>query len=252
MMNLEEYHISQLLQQLHDDTGIAITHANRWQVQNRIRSLCRTLTYSIQELRHRISTAERHILYPKIIDCIVVQESFFFRDDHFYEQLQDDVIPKLFETFRNINIWSAACAEGQEPYSISILLQKMFPHNNIQIYGSDISASALHTARKGSYLLSSLKRNLSQEDIHLYFQPCQAQTERYQLKDLYKKNICFFEHNLIHPTGKHRFYHLIILRNVLMYFSEAYRKICIDNLKRSLQKGGVLILSNPNTQIIQC
>ena len=254
MMNIEEHHINQLLNKLHEDTGIEITHANRWQVQHRIRALCRTLSYSVQELRRRITTSERHVLYPKLIDCIVVQESFFFRDDHFYDQLKHDVIPKLIEKFHNIKIWSAACAEGQEPYSLSILLHQMDSRHNIQIFGSDISSAALQGAKNGCYLHSSLSRNLSQKDIQLYFQPVTNETpqKRYQIKQQYKKNLIFFEHNLMHPTGKHRFYHLIILRNALMYFSESHRKICIDNLRRSVQKGGVLIISNPNTQIIQC
>ena len=251
-MNLEQHHISQLLDSLHKDTGIFVSNANRWQVTNRIRALCMTEKCSVQALRNRIKTPERCILYPKLINCIAVQESYFFRDDYFYQLLRNQLFPKLFQQFDKIHIWSAACAEGQEVYSLSILLNNMSPQNPFVIKGSDISSTAVQAAQKGEYPRSQLQRNLSSEEIDLYFQAVDNQHRQHcRIKPTYKKNVSFFEHNLIHPTGRANTYQLIVLRNVLMYFSKEYRELCIENLTRSLQKGGFLIFSNPNTRVIQ-
>jgi chemotaxis protein methyltransferase CheR len=249
-MNIEQYHLKQLLKELEKETGIRTSQANRWQVEQRIQSLCTKQSLSsFHELRLRLHTPSRHSLLAKLIECIVVQESYFFRDMNFFTQLEQELLPTLQNKSQPIRIWSAACAQGQEIYSIAMLCHKLSILPNIELYASDISELALEAAQDGVYPYTALQRSLSKEQIQSFFSP---KYKQWQLKESIRKDVHFFPHNLIYPCGKRRFYHIIILKNVLMYFAPKQRDIIIQYAKNALTTDGYLIISNPATQILRC
>ena len=248
-MKIDQYHLQQLLKELEQETGILSSQANRWQVEQRIQSLCKEISCAaFHELRLRLNTPARHTLLTKLIECIVVQESYFFRDNNFFAKLEQEILPKLHKTEQPIRIWSAACAQGQEIYSIAMLCQQLNILHDTELFASDISEEAIKTAQEGRYPYAVLQRSLTNEQItesfsHMY--------KHWNIKEHIRNKVQFFLHNLIYPCGKRNFYHIIILKNVLMYFAPKQREIIIQYAQNAITKNGYLIISNPATLILR-
>lgn len=248
-MKIDQYHLEQLLKELEHETGILSSQANRWQVEQRIKSLCKKISCSsFHELRLRLNTPARHTLRTKLIECIVVQESYFFRDNKFFAALEQEILPAIHKTAHPIRIWSAACAQGQEIYSIAMLCNKLNMLHDTELFASDISGEAIKAAQEGRYPYAVLQRSLTQEQIKDFFSPIH---KHWNIKEHIRKQVQFFQHNLIYPCGKRNFYHIIILKNVLMYFAPEQRELIIQYAQNALTQDGYLIISNPATQIMR-
>lgn len=232
---------------LEQETGIEISAANEWHVTQRIHSLCHELQLSLQELDKKLHSSSRQHILPRFIECALVQESFFFRDPEMFCLLENEILPSLNEKLEHIHIWSCACAFGQEIYSVAMLCHKLNLLHKTSFWGSDISERAIQKAQKGIYSDKELTRSLTQNDIQLFFTPYGT---HWKISAELQKNVEFFLHNLLYPTGKRDFYHIILLKNVLMYFTTHNREKCIHYIRNTLSPEGVIIISNPQNRII--
>jgi chemotaxis protein methyltransferase CheR len=247
-MNVHLFHLNHILNEIYLETGIVVSSANHWQVQKRIQMLCdRHNLSSFQGLRQHLNTHRKYMLWVELIECVLVQESYFFRDKNFFQQLERELLPQLLQHHAPIRIWSAAAAQGQEIYSIAMMAHKNNFLDQLELYASDISEKALHTAEQGLYSYAVLQRSISHDEITEFFQP---KEQSWMLRHDIRKDIRFFQHNLIHPSGKFNHYHIIIIKNVLMYLSPEKRKQVIEYAYRALHEDGILVFSNPNTQIL--
>ena len=190
---------------------------------------------------------QKYTVWDELLECVLVQESYFFRDLLFFQNLKEDIIPRLLKTHSTIRIWSAAAAQGQEIYSIAMMGYKANILNKMELYASDISQKAIQQAKDGVYSYHSLQRSISHEDITRFFHEYQS---KQRFRDDIREQVSFFRHNLLHWCGRTQYYHLIIIKNMLMYLSLENRKKVIHNAQKALHQDGVLIVSNPNTQLI--
>lgn len=247
-MNVEQFHLNHILNDIYQETGITVSSANAWQVHKRIRFLCtKNQCLSFQELRQLLSTNQRYTLWKQLLECVLVQESYFFRDERFFQKLEQEVLPILAQKHSPVRIWSAAAAQGQEIYSIAMTAHKLNLIDRFAFYASDISEKALDTAKKGLYSYAILQRSISHENITNFFSP---KEQHWEIHEDIRTRVHFFQHNLMHPPGKFNYYHIIIIKNVLMYFSQEKREQVIEYAYRALHPDGVLVISNPNTQLI--
>lgn len=105
-------------------------------------------------------------LEAKIIDALTTNETYFFRDAPVFDFLRDSILPSVRHrnaASRKLRVWSAACATGQEPYSVAMLLNVHFPGLdswNVEILATDISDSALERAGTGRYSQAEVYRGL--------------------------------------------------------------------------------------------
>lgn len=191
---------------------------------------------------------------PAEAACLVrmlrVRYSVFFRDLLQFKFLSTALLPSMLKSChsRPFRVWSAACAAGEEIYSLAILLDELLQHYeirpNIQLFGSDIAEDALDEARQGVYPPERLG-DVTLSRIRSYFS---VQDHRYQIVDSIRQMVCFSKHDLLNqqtyvpPESIFGGFDLVLCRNFLMYLeAEAYTQVC-DNLYRALKPGGILML----------
>ena len=183
---------------------------------------------------------------------LTVGETYFFRDRKLFEILEGSILPALIEerrkTGRQLRIWSAGCATGEEPYSIAILLGRMIRDIedwNITLLATDINPLFLHRSLSGTYGEWSF-RDVQPWIKKRYFRKTDLGTHEI-LPDI-RKRVTFSYHNLAedpYPSlvNNTNAMDIIFCRNVLMYFSKNRQKEVIGKFYRCLVDGGFLIVS---------
>lgn len=169
-----------------------------------------------------------------------------FRDPPVFQALRRSVLPML-DSYPHIAIWQPGCATGEEPYSLAILLQEEGLLHKTQIYATDINDAALAKAEEGiypeknlaafsaNYLAAGGKKNLSD-----YFHTAYKYSK---INDDIRKNIVFAHHNLV-ADGVFCETHLVICRNVMIYFERALQNQVLELFHAGLVRGGFLCLGN--------
>lgn len=179
-----------------------------------------------------------------------VRYSVFFRDSLQFKFLGSAILPSMLRSCQNgsFRAWSAACAGGEETYSLAILLDELLqqfetsPH--IQLFGTDIAEDALDEARAGIYPPDRLG-DVTLNRIKNYFT---VQKELYKVNDAIRQMASFSRHDLLSqrtyapPESIFGGFDLILCRNFLMYLEAAAYSQVIDNLLKALKPGGILML----------
>lgn len=184
-----------------------------------------------------------------LINAFTINETYFFREDHQFKALSDQILPEIVRTKKPgdlVRIWSLPCSTGDEAYSIAIWLLEHWPlvdAYNVEIVGSDIDTAMIAAAKEGRYAARALNR-LSPELVERYFEP-EHRHQRKIIDDL-RESVTFTVANLIDPVSaaaQGRF-DVILCRNLLIYFDDASRKIAADTLFDRLHAGGFLCLGH--------
>jgi len=179
-------------------------------------------------------------MFEEFINYITINVSEFYRNPDQWKLLENDVLPELINKFgENLKIWSAACSTGDEPYSLAMVLAKKVPLNKVKIYATDLDKTVIGKAKVGLYNEKSLT-GLPKEYKDKYFTKIGPS---YQIKDEIKSRVEFKEHNLLRDTYPTN-YHLIVCRNVLIYFTEEAKDEVFAKFNASLAKGGVLFIGS--------
>lgn len=184
----------------------------------------------------------------ELISHLTVGESYFFRDKGQFEVLRNIIMPELVargKATRTLNIWSAGCSTGEEPYSLSILLNEMIPDIadwRVQIIGTDIREEFLEKARKAVYREWSF-RQVPQDVRDKYFTVNNGQ---FKLDPTVKNMVTFSRRNLLddvfpEPAGDSRGIDLILCRNVFIYYTRKTAAAIAERMAESLRDGGYLI-----------
>lgn len=180
----------------------------------------------------------------EIIPRLSVPVSDMFRDPEVFLTLRQEVLP-LLASYPRIRIWQAGCARGEEVYSLAILLHEEGLYERSQIFATDFNDQVLAEAQEGVFPARDAKQYASnylhaggKASLHDY---CHARYERIKLNDDLKRNITFANHNLA-SDGVFGEMHLILCRNVLIYFDEDLKIRVLRTLRDSLVRHGFLCL----------
>jgi len=187
-----------------------------------------------------------------IMDILTVNETYFFREQKQLKAFSEEILEELKvinKDRKSLRIWSAGCSTGEEPYTVSMLINEMGNFNDwdIEIHGSDINQRVLRTARKGVYRKNSF-RTTEPYYIQKYFL---KEDDAFKINDRIKKYVNFSYLNLLDPF-KTRFLgkmDVIFCRNVLIYFDNASRKKVVENFYDRLVDGGYLLLGHAESLI---
>ena len=183
----------------------------------------------------------------KLIDAFTIKVSHFFRNPFTFEVLRDPVLPDLIETTRGeLRIWSAGCANGEEAYSVAILLREILEKEhsraNIMILATDIDRNALTEAEKALYKNDSLFE-LKKGYLDKYF--TKLNNDLYKVNDAVRSMVTFAYHDVttgVPPKeGIFSDYSMIFCRNVLIYFSLGLQEKVLTSFA-GLQHLGYLVL----------
>lgn len=178
--------------------------------------------------------------FEQFVNFLTINVSEFYRNPEQWQILDKEVFPALVQKFgKNLKIWSAACSTGDEPYSLVMALSKHIPLNQIKIIATDIDKQVLDKARLGLYNEKSIT-SVPEEFKKKYFKKIGFS---YQIADEIKRQVEFKEHNLLkdsYPSGCH----LIVCRNVLIYFTEEAKEDIYKKFNTALAKDGVLFIGS--------
>ncbi len=229
-------------------SGISYQQGKEYLLESRLTELALTLGYKdLSSFYQKVRTGLTSSLINQIVDTLTTNETYFFRDQHPFETLKKDIFPDLFQkraSEKKINIWSAACSTGQEPYSIAILLSEYFQNflntYRVSIYATDISESSLKKAKEGIYNQIEVNRGLPVTFLVKYFKQAGG---NWQIDEKVKKLVKFEFLNLLEIDKKVRdTFDLIFCRYVLIYFSKEVKAKVFQSLWKTLNKGGYLLL----------
>jgi chemotaxis protein methyltransferase CheR len=172
-----------------------------------------------------------------------------FRDPLFYKLFREKAIP-LLKTYPFFRIWHAGCSTGEEVYSMSILLKEEGLENKYRVYATDFNSTALKCAKEGIYTNDKIREYTAnyvssggKNDFSNYY------TSRYGsviMDPSLKKNIVWANHNLVADSVFNEM-HVVICRNVLIYFTRPLQERVLNLFTISLQRGGLLCLGIKET-----
>ena len=199
----------------------------------------------MEELVEHLRRRRDPLLERAIAEAMTINETSFFRDLRAFELMRTDLLPRLIEnrsSARTLRIWSAASSTGQEALSIAILLREHFPqvlHWDIRIEGTDISSEVVERAGAGRYHRIEVNRGLPARCLVRYFE----QDGEYWLARKEIRDLCRFRQaNLCAPPAWPRPFDLVLLRNVMLYFSQETRDAVLDSLHRFTAEDGAMLL----------
>ena len=179
-------------------------------------------------------------LFEEFVNYLTINVSEFYRNPEQWQIMDRELIPDLIKRFgKNLKIWSAACSTGDEPYSLVMALSRHLPLNQIKIYATDLDKQVIAKAKTGLYVEKSIA-SVPDDFKKKYFTKVGPS---YQISNEIKSRVEFKEHNLLkdtYPTD----YHLIVCRNVLIYFTEEAKDEVFRKFQKSLKSGGFLFIGS--------
>lgn len=180
--------------------------------------------------------------YERLFNDLTINVTSFFRDQAAFKALEELVVPALAgRGAKNIRIWSAGCATGEEPYSIAMLLLEILERDigkrKVTILATDIDGKTLQRAREGVFPLKEAE-GIRQAWLHRYFV---RENEGFSVKRALRQLVTFETHNLASDQPYHDL-DLVVCRNVLIYFTPPLQTRVLKCFYEGLKQGGVLLL----------
>jgi chemotaxis protein methyltransferase CheR len=233
-------------------TGVVIEEDRSYLIESRLNDLMRDYRFdSYDDLARAFEASADSALVNQVVDRITTHETSFFRDESVFDALVLQAIPEWFQKRSlspaqigeaRLDIWSAGCATGQEPYSIAIMIAEKFPQllTNTRIHATDISPPTIARAQHGAFTQFEIERGMPERLREKHF---------HRAGDVWRINpnlqtlVRFQTHNLIADEYP-GVYDIIFCRNVCIYFSEEERRRVFQRMARCLKPDGVLFLGS--------
>ncbi|VBB05323.1 mcp methyltransferase cher-type [Lucifera butyrica] len=176
-------------------------------------------------------------LYKDFVDYLTINVTEFFRTPEKFVELETKCLPELLSKNPKLNIWSAGCSIGAEPYSLAMILNELTPQIRHRILATDLDVEMLAKAQKGIYTANELK-NIAPARLNRYFKTIDS---TYCINDDIKSRVEFRRHNLLLDKFEGGF-DLILCRNVVIYFTEEAKDALYRRFFTALKPGGVLFV----------
>lgn len=238
---------------VHQYSGVTLDPGKEWLVETRLAPIAEQAgAPSVDALVSGLRIRPFGDAHRRVIDALMTHETLFFRDFFPFEEFKRSLLPKLMEARapeRRLRVWSAACASGQEPYSIAMLIRDGFPALldwNVQILATDISSDMIARARSGSYNQVEVNRGLPAALLVKHFE---KQGNHWVVSERIRDMVELRELNLAKEWPSLPQMDVIFLRNVLIYFDRETKKSILDRLRRLLRPDGYLLLGSAETTL---
>ena len=185
-----------------------------------------------------------------LVNKLTTNYTYFYREENHFKFLKEVILPYQEKNNKSkvLNIWSAGCSSGEEPYTLAMVLDDYFKFMNnqwkIQIHATDISENVLSKAREGIYGADSLK-NLPESYQKRYFG--KTKDGKYQVLPEIKKNVSFKVFNLMDTVMAKNKYDVIFCRNVMIYFNAETKIKIINKFYEATKLGGYLMIGHAET-----
>jgi chemotaxis protein methyltransferase CheR len=234
-------------------TGQQLTEGRRWRISTALSSLFREHGISnVDQLVCMLAMPGAETLTRDVVEALLNNETYFFRDRPMFEQLARKVLPELAErraSGRRLRIWSAGCSTGQEAYTLAMLFADQpdrWRDWSIEIVGSDVSGRAIEAAKRACYSQFEIQRGLGVGQMLTWFR----ETEQgWQPHPRLRGMVRFEQRNILDPATRAGRFDIVLCRNVLLYFDSATRALAFERLDQALAEGGWLMLGAGETVV---
>jgi chemotaxis protein methyltransferase CheR len=236
-------------------TGQQLTMSRRWRIETALAALLRQRGIpSLDELITILVMGREPSLATEVVEALLNNETYFFRDRSPFDLLSKAALPKLAQLRhgqKRLRIWSAGCSTGQEAYSLAMLFAEdplKWAGWTIDILGSDVSESAVRRARDGTYTQFEVQRGLGITQMIRWFEECEG---GWRAIEPLRRLVRFQVQNLLeHPPHPGQF-DIVLCRNVLLYLNAERRGLVFDRIAGAMSPDGWLMLGAGETVIGQ-
>jgi chemotaxis protein methyltransferase CheR len=243
--------LSEIAAMIYADAGISLNETKASLVYSRLSKHIRSLGLSgFREYCSLVASPAGAAARREMLSHLTTNFTRFFRENHHFEHLRNDVLPELLARARNggrVRIWSAACSDGQEPYSIALTVLSLMPNAadyDFRILATDIDPKILGLARAGAYDETALE-TVAPAMRKQWFQEVEIQGRRkFQVDDRVKRLITFNELNLMAQWPFKGNFDVIFCRNVVIYFDEPTQMKIWSRFAGLLPEGGHLYIGH--------
>ena len=241
--NISEIELKLFFDRLNENYGYDYRH---YSTQSAIRRISRVMSdnhiYSFKRFEELI-LQDRDLFENLFLECSI-NITEFFRNPETFLTIREKVLTYL-DSFPHIKIWSAGCSTGQEAVSLAILLNELGILHKSQIYASDINPYVVEEAQNAIYSYESVKNSMENYKLaggKAAFENYFTIKDGYaQVKSNILERILYFQHSLLNKGAFNEF-HLILCRNVLIYFDQTLQNTVLELFFRSLDMNGFLVL----------
>ena len=240
-------------------TGQHLTESRRWRVNSALAGIFRA--HGINNVDQLVCLLaappggpETPDLSQEVVEALLNNETYFFRDKPTFDQLPGEILPELAHRRRDVrrlSIWSAGCSTGPEVYSLAMLFNEQaerWKGWTIDILGTDVSHRAINAARSGCYSQFEVQRGLGVTQMLRHFD----ETPRgWQVREDVRGKVRFHQHNILGPFPGRMPFDLVLCRNVLLYFDRQVRTQAFARLSSAVMPDGFLMLGAGETVVGQ-
>jgi chemotaxis protein methyltransferase CheR len=181
-----------------------------------------------------------------MVDALATNETSFFREPYHFEYLHER-LRNWFKTHHALNIWSAGCSSGEEPYTLALVVLREWPDavaRKIRILATDVSSKALAQARAGCYSESDLHGVPDATRRTFFTDHGESQADRYSVNAAPRELIHFARLNLMDPWPMRGHFDFIFCRNVMIYFDRDTQDRLVGRFAERLEADGHLMIGH--------
>lgn len=231
--------------------GIVLPREKAYLLDSRLGPVARRAGLpDIEALAMTVARRADDALATEVVEAMLNNETFFFRDGAPFDLLRTVVLPALREAraaTRRLRIWCAAASTGQEPYSLAMMFagdEAAWAGWNVEIVGTDLSARALARAEDGLYTQFEVQRGLP---IQMLIKHFDKDGEQWRLNREIRRRVRFRQANLCEPFAQLGRFDIVLCRNVLMYLDAGAKTDILGRMRRQMPDDGYLLLGAAET-----
>jgi chemotaxis protein methyltransferase CheR len=237
-------------------TGQQLSFNRRWRIDSALSAIMREDGFTnVDQLVTRLVSGRDPALTDKVIEALLNNETYFFRDRLPFELLMGGPLRRLDQSRskeKKIAIWCAGCSTGQEVYSLAMNFadeRLRWQGWKIEIVGTDLSRKAIERARAGVYSQFEVQRGLAVVQMIRWFDELGG--GEWQVSQTLRDMVRFNTGNITEPPPHPGRFDIILCRNVLLYFSPEMKRLAFTRLAQALAPDGTLMLGAGETVIGQ-
>jgi chemotaxis protein methyltransferase CheR len=236
-------------------TGQQLTMSRRWRIETALAALLRERGIAtLDELITILVMGKEPSLSQQVVEALLNNETYFFRDRGPFDVLQRHALPELAKrraSSKRLRIWSAGCSTGQEVYSLAMLFAEA-PEQwhgwTIDVLGTDVSSSCIDRARSGVFTQFEIQRGLGINQMIKWFEEV---ADGWRAVEPLRKPVRFQVHNLLEPAPHPGDFDVVLCRNVMLYLSPEKKALAFDRIAGAMAEDGWLMLGAGETVIGQ-
>lgn len=253
-IRLQEAEFRLLREIIHEHCGIFLPDNVTFLLERRLRPRLKALELDDFRSYYRYVkyTRDGYQELCEIVERITTNETYFFREEYQLKDFIEEIIPDVLQAHERelpVNIWSAGCSSGEEPYTLAMLLNDSGFTNSFEfnILANDISQQVLDKAQDGIYREASFRE--TRPDVMMrYFR---REGARFRINENIRRQVTFEQANLIDSSTLigYRNFDVIFCRNVMIYFAKESREQLLQEFLERLRPGGYLLLGHSESLV---